>query len=641
MIRGSYIIGCVQCAKGRFIIRGLNNLNRAINGDKVAIVEIKDSSTTEAESDIDDDIIGLDGGGEDGEIVNYCCGSNDELLGRVVGIISRNFREIAGSLQPLQLSSSTNSRIFMPIDSRIPFINIKTRMSKELEGKRITVKIADWPADSKRPNGYWVRILGDIGHVDVETWAILIENSITVDEFSDSAHKELPLSSWIAEPQSGRIEWTDTTVSVDPPGCTDIDDALSYKKIENNLRIGVHIADVSHFVKDGSALDMEASKRCNTVYLVDRRHEMLPELLTSNICSLRSNVHRYAFSVIWTMDLEGNILDTKFTKSIICSSASLTYEQAHQIIQGHISVSSEVKESLTGLLEISAKLRQKRIEKGALELASAEVSFDYDESSQIRGLRPYKLYPTNQMVEEFMLLANTSVAKKLTNTFPCTIIRRHPLPQLDKLEELNNTLKSCGFGQLRYNNSKELNESLQNISRKHPHIERILRILSTRCMSQAVYSNSKDVPRLEWHHYGLCVDVYTHFTSPIRRYADILVHRLLEAALEISTIPEGWNRKLTESCDHMNDKCFASKRSSRASIELFSYYLFKKSGPKVTKGIVTALRNSGITVMCPEFGIQVFASSANKTRPYKLFDQIDVKLESHDRFSRFSVIATV
>lgn len=240
-----------------------------------------------------------------------------------------------------------------------------------------------------------------------------------------------------------------------------------------------------------------------------------------------------------------------------------------------------------------------------------------------------------------MLLANTSVAKKLTNTFPCTIIRRHPLPQLDKLEELNNTLKSCGFGQLRYNNSKELNESLQNISRKHPHIERILRILSTRCMSQAVYSNSKDVPRLEWHHYGLCVDVYTHFTSPIRRYADILVHRLLEAALEISTIPEGWNRKLTESCDHMNDKCFASKRSSRASIELFSYYLFKKSGPKVTKGIVTALRNSGITVMCPEFGIQVFASSANKTRPYKLFDQIDVKLESHDRFSRFSVIATV
>lgn len=218
--------------------------------------------------------------------------------------------------------------------------------------------------------------------------------------------------------------------SVDPPGCTDIDDALHCRSLEGDiLEIGVHIADVSHFIRPGNALDLEAASRATTVYLVGNRIDMVPELLSSNLCSLREHVERFAFSCIWEMDLNANILKTKFHKSIICSKKAMTYEEAQLLIDDP-NANDVLTESLRNLNKIAKILKMRRLENGALVLASPEVKILMDsETHDPIEVEVKKLYETNSMVEEFMLLANISVAEKILQEFPdCAVLRRHPNP---------------------------------------------------------------------------------------------------------------------------------------------------------------------------------------------------------------------
>lgn len=217
---------------------------------------------------------------------------------------------------------------------------------------------------------------------------------------------------------------------MDPPGCTDIDDALHCKLLEGNkLEIGVHIADVSHFIRPGNALDIEASSRATTVYLVGNRIDMVPELLSSNLCSLREGVERFAFSCIWEIDENGNILNTKFHKSIICSKKAMTYEEAQLLIDDKNS-NDVLTESLRNLNKIAKILKKRRLENGALILASPEIKIMMDsETHDPIDVDVKKLFETNSMVEEFMLLANISVAEKILEEFPdCAVLRRHPKP---------------------------------------------------------------------------------------------------------------------------------------------------------------------------------------------------------------------
>lgn len=309
--------------------------------------------------------------------------------------------------------------------------------------------------------------------------------------------------------------------SIDPPGCTDIDDALHVRTLPNgNYEIGVHIADVTYFVKYGMPMDTEAAARGTSVYLVDKRIDMLPSLLGTNLCSLRSNVDRLAFSCIWEMNEDAEIVDVKFTKSIIRSKFSFTYEEAQTRIDDE-RMQDDVTKGIRVLNKFAKILRQRRMDAGALTLSSPEVRFRLENDSQdpvdveMKGLKE-----TNALVEEFMLLANISVAKTIYAKFPSSaMLRRHAPPPTNNFDQLRKTLAEKGFT-LETDSSKALADSLDRaVLPDDPYFNNLVRIMTTRCMMQAQYFCSGTEAESDFLHYGLASPIYTHFTSPIRRYA--------------------------------------------------------------------------------------------------------------------------
>jgi exosome complex exonuclease DIS3/RRP44 len=394
--------------------------------------------------------------------------------------------------------------------------------------------------------------------------------------------------------------------SVDPPGCKDIDDALHCTLLPNgNYEIGVHIADVTYFVKANSALDVEASERCTTVYLVEKRTDMLPGVLTEVLCSLVAAQDRLAFSVIWEVEPKsGRVLSTQYCKSVIHSKASLSYQQAWNLIAGK--GNEELAVSLRRLLEVSKVLRQKRIENGALELASTEVKFELDQDKHGKDISLYKTYETNSMVEEFMLLANVAVGEKIVSSFPAySVLRRHPPPKLSDLSQLSSRLEKLGH-HLEYTNSLALANSLNQIKSPDPYLNTLIRMQVTRCMNQAVYFCSSEFDRLEYRHYGLAAEIYTHFTSPIRRYADVLVHRLLAAALDVESLPDTMTdrRVMGKLCKRMNFRNRMSQFAERTSANLHTYLVFKNKGSCEDEAVVVEFFEEGLGVVVPSIGLE-------------------------------------
>ncbi|MCQ2818446.1 MAG: ribonuclease catalytic domain-containing protein, partial [archaeon] len=366
--------------------------------------------------------------------------------------------------------------------------------------------------------------------------------------------------------------------SIDPPGCKDIDDALHSRILENgNLEVGVHIADVTHYIKPNSEVDKIAAKNCNTVYLVHKRTDMLPKVLTENLCSLVGGKERLAFSVLWELDRNTlEILKVKYGKSVIRSRAALTYEKANSMMNDP-NDNSELAQSIRNLNKVAKHLKNQRIEKGALILASNEMKFNLDsETNTINDICLYPTYETNSLVEEFMLLANVWVAKKIYECFPsCAILRRHPPPKEKELSNFIKIMEERGY-KLDASNSLKLMDSLDKINRPNdPFFNKLIRSLLTRTMNQAKYFPSGEFAYEDFYHYGLAMEIYTHFTSPIRRYSDILVHRLLAAALEIDYLPQDMSNKYksNKECDQMNKQnrvaFFCGKDSN-----YFSAYLF-------------------------------------------------------------------
>jgi exosome complex exonuclease DIS3/RRP44 len=377
-----------------------------------------------------------------------------------------------------------------------------------------------------------------------------------------------------------RVDLRELTIcSVDPPGCTDIDDALHSRDLPNGrIEVGVHIADVSHFIRPGNAMDMEAALRATTVYLVDKRIDMVPELLSSNLCSLRGGVERFAFSCIWELDQDANILATRFHKSVIKSKQAMTYEEA-QLIIDDASQQHDTAKSLRNLNKLAKLLKQKRIDNGALVLASPEIRFRVDsETHDPIEVQAKKIRDTNSMVEEFMLLANVSVAEKILMEFPeCAMLRRHPCPPNTNFDPLVKAGRNQGF-EIVVSSGKELAQSLDDaVKADNPYFNTMLRILATRCMMQAVYFISGTVQKGEFFHYGLAAPIYTHFTSPIRRYADIIVHRLLAACIGAdSTYPELLDKKSNSLlCNNLNYRNRMAQYAGRASVALNTHLFFR------------------------------------------------------------------
>ncbi|XP_018423932.1 PREDICTED: exosome complex exonuclease RRP44 [Nanorana parkeri] len=603
------------------ILQGLRNLNRAMHEDIVA-VQLLEKENWVAPSSL---VLQDEGESEDIESVeekeNMLTNvekSNAKPSGRIVGIIKRNWRPYCGMLSKSQIKESTR-HLFTPADRRIPRIRIETRQSSTLEGQRIIVAIDGWPRISRYPNGHFVKSLGTAGDKETETEVLLLEHDVPHQPFSQAVLSFLPKMPWSITPEDmkHRIDLRHLCVcSVDPPGCTDIDDALHCRELENgNLEVGVHIADVSHFIRPGNALDQESAVRGTTVYLCDKRIDMVPELLSSNLCSLRSQVDRLAFSCIWEMSNDAKIIHTTYTKSVINSKASLTYAEAQMRIDSP-DMNDEITKSLRLLNKLAKILKKQRIDNGALTLSSPEVRFHMDsETHDPIDLQTKELKETNSMVEEFMLLANISVAQKIYDEFSeYALLRKHPAPPPGNYDIL---VKASGSKNLeiKTDSAKALADSLDKAeSAEFPYLNTLLRILATRCMMQAVYFCSG--MDNDFHHYGLASPIYTHFTSPIRRYADIIVHRLLAVAVGAdSTYPDLTDKqKISEICKNINYRHKMAQYSQRASVAFHTQLFFKNKGIVNEDGYILFVRKNAIVVLIPKFGLEgtVFFEDKNK-----------------------------
>ena len=642
----NYLEGTVQVPAfdKSLLILGRENSNRAVSGD-VVVVEVLPKSQWKPPSSkiIEEDVLNKDENaesdeGEDGAVVTEqerralqeevkkthgrSAESRPQPTAKVVGIIRRNWRQYVGHVdRSSSLTGQQNRKqqtvFLLPMDKRIPKIRLRTRQSEGLLGKRILVTMDAWEQDSRYPVGHFVRSLGELETQGAETEALLLEYDVQYRPFPRRVLDCLPQEGhdWRV-PQSledpgwkGRRDLRDLLIcSIDPVGCQDIDDALHARLLANgNYEVGVHIADVSHFVKPNNAMDIEASLRGTTVYLVDKRIDMLPMLLGTDLCSLKPYVERYAFSIIWEITQQAHIVSSTFTKSIIRSREAFSYEQAQLRIDDK-SRQDDLTRGMRVLLDLSQKLKAARIAAGALNLASPEVRVQTEsETSDPADVKTKELLDTNSLVEEFMLLANISVAKKIHQAFPQTaLLRRHAAPPSTNFEQLSNQLKVKRNLSLDVSSSKALADSLDKCNdRKEPFFNTLIRILATRCMMSAEYFCSGTQPYSEFRHYGLASEIYTHFTSPIRRYADLEAHRQLAAAIGYEEVDSSLRskHKLEEVCKNINIRHRNAQMAGRASVE---YYVGQalKGQVVVEVGFVMRVFENGFIVFVPRFGIE-------------------------------------
>ncbi|KAG6000093.1 hypothetical protein E4U21_005817 [Claviceps maximensis] len=543
---------------------------------------------------------------------------------RVVGVIKRNWRQYVGHIDPSSASKAGSSQgrkqdsvFLIPMDKKIPKIRLRTRQVSELLGKRLLVTIDAWERDSRHPVGHFVRSLGELETKAAETEALLLEWDVQYRPFPKTVLDCLPKEGhgWKVPESTDDPGWKDREdlrglliCSIDPIGCQDIDDALHARKLPNgNFEVGVHIADVSHFVKPANAMDMEASIRGTTVYLVDKRIDMLPPLLGTDLCSLKPYVERFAFSVLWEIDSNADIVNVRFTKSVIKSREAFSYEQA-QLRIDDASQQDELTEGMRTLLMLSRKLKKKRMDAGALSLSSPEVKVQMEsETSDPIDVKTKQLLDTNSLVEEFMLFANISVAAKIYDAFPQTaILRRHGAPPKTNFDELADQLRVKRGLELRTDTSKALADSLDGcVDAKEPFFNTLVRIMATRCMMSAEYFCSGTQAYPEFRHYGLASEIYTHFTSPIRRYADLLAHRQLAAAIGYEAVhPSVRSRgRLEAVCKNINVRHRNAQMAGRASI---AYYVGQALKGKTAEedAFVMKIFSNGFVVLVPRFGIE-------------------------------------
>ena len=450
-------------------------------------------------------------------------------------------------------------------------------------GMKVAAVVDDWPRSEMSPRGHIVDVLGEPGENDTEMHAILAEYALPYRFESEVANAADQISEEItAEDLKGRRDFRQTlTFTIDPADAKDFDDALSFKRLENgNYEIGVHIADVTHYVKPGSVVDKEAEARGTSVYLVDRTVPMLPEKLCNKLCSLRPNEEKLTFSAVFEMTPLGRVAGQWFGKTVIYSDYRFAYEEAQAIIDepkaAHEGLPEEIKDAVLTLNGLAAKLRKKRFAAGAISFDRPEMKVEVDEKG-----RPVNVYQkvtkeANWLIEEFMLLANRTVAefvatgckgigdtpakgaRKQAKTF---VYRVHDEPNQEKIENLRNFIGNFGYRMGPTNTGKDISRELNSLfeAAKDTPEYNAIELLSLRTMAKARY----DTENLG--HYGLAFKYYTHFTSPIRRYPDMLVHRLLAQYLEGGESAR--KETFDKLCKHASEREIVAAEAERASIK--------------------------------------------------------------------------
>ncbi|TFY83451.1 hypothetical protein EWM64_g562 [Hericium alpestre] len=603
------------------LLIGRENMNRAVDGD-VVVVEVFDKKDWKAPAEevVDQEVALRNDDVSDAEEE----GEGPELTVNERKVLKHEEAARPPSESNQQDGSSALSSGIGELSRLLPRIRIRTRQAPTLVGQKILVTIDKWDITSRYPEGHFVRALGKVESKEAEQESLLLEFDVPYRPFGKAILDCLPPEGdkWVVPPKNAaHSEWKDREdlrdliiCSIDPPGCQDIDDALHARKLPNgNIEAGVHIADVSHFVHPNNPMDDEAAARGTTVYLVDKRIDMLPSLLGTNLCSLRPNVERLAFSVIWELTPDAKIVNVRFTKSVIASKSAFTYEEA-QIRKDDPHLQDDLTYSIRLLNTLAVQLRQARMDAGALNLASPEVKIylDSSESSEPIDVEQKEMRETNSLVEEFMLLANITVAKKIEEAFPQTaVLRRHMPPPPTNFEKLQDILKKKRGLSLDVSSSGALAVSLDKcIDPKEPAFNTLVRIMATRCMLSAEYFCSGSVSRDTFGHYGLATPIYTHFTSPIRRYADVLAHRQLSAAIDHTPLHTTLHSKshVERVLDVVNRRHRMAQMAGRASIQFYVGLALKGRAEKAQQEGKTQVHEDAFVIRTFRNGLGVFVS---------------------------------
>ncbi|HRW83971.1 MAG TPA: ribonuclease R [Bacteroidales bacterium] len=508
--------------------------------------------------------------------------------GEVVEILERWRTTFVGTVEVMP-----NFAFLVPDNRNMPFdLFIPTsKLNGALQGQKAVAKVIDWNSKSKNPVAEIINILGDPGLHETEMHAILAEFELPA-HFTEEVEKDAAgISAEITEADiKSRRDFRNTpTFTIDPSDARDFDDALSLRKLENgNLEVGVHIADVTHYVKPGLLTEEEARQRATSIYLVDRVVPMLPERLSNHICSLIPGEDKLTYAAVFEMNEKAEVLNEWFGRTIINSDRRFSYNEAQEIID---SGEGEMKEQILVLHAMAQKLRTRRFSAGAFYFEKIEVQFDLDESGKPLGIKFRDMGTANQLIEEFMLLANRRVAefvgKKLKGkTF---VYRVHDEPDSEKINNFSHFITRFGY-KLQADDKialpKAMNKLLNSVVGKKE--QNIIETLALRSMTRAVYSTDNI------GHYGLAFKHYTHFTSPIRRYPDMMVHRLLTSYLAGE---EPANKELTEKlCEHSSKMERLAAEAERASVKYKQVeYMSDKLG-KPFEGVISGVTEWGIYV---------------------------------------------
>ncbi|MGM0407062.1 MAG: ribonuclease R [Bacteroidota bacterium] len=537
-----------------------SNLNHALNGDIVKVQLFAKQRGRKPE----------------GEVIEIITRANVQIVGIIE--ISKNFAFlVSGSRQ-------------MPYDIFIP-IN-KTKNAKN--GDKVVARITDWPSKHRNPFGEVVDVLGKPGANETEMHAILAEFGLPhqfekqIEQEADKIPDEITKN----DIKSRRDFRNVPTFTIDPEDAKDYDDALSLQKLKNgNWHVGVHIADVTHYITPGTDLDNEAYNRGTSVYLVDRVVPMLPERLSNQICSLRPNEEKLCYSILFEMDNNADIVDQWIGKTIIKSDKRFAYEDAQKIIEGE---EGDLKDEILILNDLAKKLRDRRFKNGAISFDRVEVKFNLDEKGTPIGVYFREQKEANQLIEEFMLLANKRVAEFIgkeknggkAKTF---VYRIHDRPDPEKLEKFSNFIHKFGYS-INTSGHKQItssiNQVLDEVQGKKE--QNLIETLAVRSMAKAVYS-TKNIG-----HYGLSFQHYTHFTSPIRRYPDMMVHRMLTDYLAGGKSKD--KSKYEDMCKHTSGMEQRATEAERSSIKYKQVEFLKDKIGEEFDGIISGVTEWGLFV---------------------------------------------
>ncbi|GET27287.1 ribonuclease R [Prolixibacter sp. NT017] len=593
--KGGYITGVVELTQQGFgfvisdeidqdVFVSAANLKRAMHGDKV-------------------------------KVYLYARRKKHNPEGEVVEILERAKTTFVGTVEVSKFHAFLIPTQKTPFDLFIP----KEKLNGAKNGQKAIAKILEWPERAKNPYAEIVEVLGDVGENETEMHAILAEFDLPykfpgkVEKAAEQIPLEIPKEEYANRRDFRKVP----TFTIDPADAKDFDDALSVQKLDNGFwEVGVHIADVTHYVQPNSILEEEAYNRATSVYLVDRVVPMLPERLSNGVCSLRPNEDKLCFSAVFQLDDKANVHHRWLGRTVIHSDRRFAYEEAQEVIE---TGDGDMKEEILTLDRLAKELRNQRFQNGSISFDRIEVKFDIDEDGKPLGIIFKVSKDANKLIEEFMLLANKYVAEFIGKPTPnkkakTFVYRIHDKPDPDKLDSFNHFIKRFGYG-IQTNNPKAVSDSmnklLTNVEGKKE--QNVIETLAIRTMARAEYS-TRNIG-----HYGLSFEYYTHFTSPIRRYPDMMVHRLLARYLDggRSVVAQKWE----EMCKHSSDMEVRASNAERSSVKYKQVEFMSDHVGEEFKGVISGVTDWGIYVELEENKCEGMVPLRDLTDDFYEFDE--------------------